>query len=317
MTEVRPTLSLPASDAHGTAAGVRPLTPGELAHLDRARAHLRASGTDLADAGAVGALLHSMRSRWAAGPAAPVPQAMVMALGVGVGDLVVSRAPGARWALRTSGAAPTPAVVSASGADAALPLADVASRWESGCGPEWVSEYVAAASAHLTTDAVPDVPHPRTPARVAAATATFRTPADLPFPPSPAAQDIALGVLDQVLEAALTPGAAAAPFAVVDGSPAQGHDVRAFDGAPEVALQEARAWVRSSGAARAAVAWFGQLPADDADRPAVLVEASDAGAPSLVVAHRYTAATPEGDGRARPARPVGEPLVLGQAAPLL
>ncbi|WP_421742326.1 hypothetical protein [Cellulomonas sp.] len=309
MTEVRQTLSLPASDAHEIVPGVRPLTAEETGHLDRARTHLRASGVDLADAQAVGALLHSMRSRWAAGPAAGVPQATVMALGVGVGDLIVHRVPGARWALRTRGPAPTPTVVSASGTDAALPLADVTARWQTGCGPEWVSEYVAAAAAHLAADAGYEVPSPRGPSRTA-----FRTPADLPYPPSPAAQDIALGVLDQALDAALTPGAVAVPFAVVDDGPAQSPGVRRFGGEPAQALQEARAWVRGSGAARAAVAWFGQLPSDSAGGPAVLVEASDAGAPSLVVAHRYVAATPGADGRARA---VGEPLVLGQAAPLL
>lgn len=317
MTEVRQTLSLPASDAHETVPGVRSLTAAEAGYLDRARTHLRASGVDLADAQAVGTLLHTMRSRWADGPAAGVPQATVMALGVGVGDLIVDRVPGARWALRTRGPAPTPTVVSASGTDAALPLADVAARWQTGCGPEWVAEYVTAAAAHLAADTGHEVPSPRAPVRASAPPASFRTPADLPHPPSPAAQDIALGVLDQALAAALTPGAVAVPFAVVDDGPAQSPTVRRFGGEAAQALQEARAWVRGSGAARAAVAWFAQLPTEGAGGPAVLVEASDAGAPSLVVAHRYTAATPEGDGRARPARAVGEPLVLGQGTPLL
>ena len=48
MSDVRPTLSLPASGPHGTVPGVRPLTPEELGHLERARAHLRSSGADLA-----------------------------------------------------------------------------------------------------------------------------------------------------------------------------------------------------------------------------------------------------------------------------
>ena len=266
-----------------------------------------------------------------------------MALGVGVGDLVVARVPGSRWALRTAGAAPTPAVVSASGEDAALPLADVATRWRTGCTPTWVAEYVAAAAAHLASPAGHDVPTPRVPTRTAhevradepaplptreaepaalparAATALperaatplptrglassqvpavaepapgarlperpaagagpagyfanaagafptphvvapapgplsagpsrpvhtslasafpragrrsptaaprhrsrpYRVPADLPHPPSRAAQDIALGVLEQALELALAPGGTPGPFAVVDGSPTQ------------------------------------------------------------------------------------------------
>lgn len=481
MTDLRPTLSDPASGAHRTPPGVRPLTADELGHLDRARAHLRASGADLTDVHAVGALLHATRTRWAAEPGAPVPQAMVMALGVGVGDLVVALVPGSRWALRTAGAAPTPAVMSRSGEDAALPLADVAARWHSGCTPAWVAEYVSAAAAHLASSAGPDVPTPRVPARTApeppadvlaplpasAAAASpalpsraastlpsraetalptraestlpsraestlptradtalplrteaalpsraasalpsrasvetdpaavnaaplpsrptadagpagyfataagafptphvtapapgplssgpsrpvhtslasafsrppaaaappqppapapapgpapapaYRIPADLPHPPSRAAQDIALGVLDQALAIAIASGGAAAPFAVVDGSPTQSHEPRQFEGHPARAQQDARAWVRSTGARRAAVAWFGQLSAEEG--AAVFVEASDAGAPSLVVAHRYSAVSYD-EGRTRPARPVGDPLVLGQDVPLL
>ena len=390
MTDLRPTLSVPASGAHATPPGVRPLTADELGHLDRARDYLRASGADLTDLDAVGALLHATRTRWAAEPDAPVPQAMVMALGVGVGDLVVARVPGSRWALRTAGAAPTPAVVSLSGEDAALPLADVATRWRTGCTPTWVAEYVAAAAAHLTSPAAHDVPTPRVPTRTApdvsrrradaaarpvhvrrpadpragaglpaaaepapmpsrsaAATgpegyvasappdrarrrpgawppelgsgpagphvarvrvlqgpvaaapppppapepeaAAYRVPADLPHPPSRAAQDIALGVLEQALEIALAPESSLAPFAVVDGSPTQSVEPRRFEGDPARALQEARAWVRSTGAARAAVVWFGRFSAQDGD--AVFVEASDAGAPSLVVAHLYRTVT--------------------------
>ena len=75
----------------------------------------------------------------------------------------------------------------------------------------------------------------------------------------------------------------------MDGSPTQSVEPHRFEGDPARALQEARAWVRSTGAARAAVAWFGQLSAQEGD--AVFVEASDAGAPSLVVAHLYRTVT--------------------------
>jgi hypothetical protein len=119
-------------------------------------------------------------------------------------------------------------------------------------------------------------------------------------------------VLDQALEAAL--GGTPRPFAVVDGSPTQSHLPQAFDGPPARALHDARAWVRGTGAARAAVAWFGQLQDDGGD--AVFVEASDAGAPSLVVAHRYRGPSHD-EARSRPARPVGDPMVLGQGVPLL
>ena len=121
-------------------------------------------------------------------------------------------------------------------------------------------------------------------------------------------------MLEQALEIALAPESSLAPFAVVDGSPTQSVEPHRFEGDPARALQEARAWVRSTGAARAAVVWFGQFSAEDGD--AVFVEASDAGAPSLVVAHLYRTVT-YSEGRTRPARPIGNPLVLGQGVPLL
>ena len=121
-------------------------------------------------------------------------------------------------------------------------------------------------------------------------------------------------MLEQALELALAPGGTPGPFAVVDGSPTQSVEPHRFEGDAARALQEARAWVRSTGAARAAVVWFGQLSAQEGD--AVFVEASDAGAPSLVVAHLYRTVT-YSEGRTRPARAVGNPLVLGQGVPLL
>ncbi|WP_456847664.1 DUF3806 domain-containing protein, partial [Cellulomonas sp. P5_C6] len=168
---------------------MRALTPEENGHLDRARAHLRASGADVADPRAVGALLFSSRTRWADGPSTPVPQAMVMALGVGVGDLIVARVPGARWALRI-GTSPTPAVVSASGEDAALPLTDVGSRWQTGCTPDWVAEYVIAAAAHLNAGAAPELPSPRTPERSPQLVAESEGPDYLPSRPTAAGQPL-------------------------------------------------------------------------------------------------------------------------------
>jgi hypothetical protein len=182
-----------------------------------------------------------------------------------------------------------------------------------------VAEYVAAAAAHLVVGRDPDapttapggLPNPRL-----AGDDLPRTPAELPFPPSAAAQDIALGALEHALEAVLTDPADTRPFALVDGG--SGPQLSSFDGDPASAERDAREWVRSSGAARGAVAWHGTLPTPEADdAPAVLVEASDAGRPSMVVAHRYLPATPPGQGRARPARPVGDPVILGQGDALL
>lgn len=314
MNDARSTLPTSASGAVDIAPGIRTLTPGEVAHLDRARAHLRSAGIDITDPAAIGALLHHARTSWAAAPSSAPPAAMVLALGVGVGDLLISRVPGARWALHHGSDDPTPTVVSASGLDAALPLTDVRSRWVGGCTPEWVGEYVAAAAAHLVMAAAPEVaafPNPRL-----AGDDLPRTPGELPYPPSPAAQDIALGALEHALEVVLTAPADTQPFALVDGG--AGPEVRSFEGDPTHAQHVAREWVRSSGAARGAVAWYGSLPSPEAgDAPAVLVEASDAQQPSLVVAHRYVPATPAGQGRARPARPLGDPIILGQGDALL
>ncbi|WP_426594204.1 hypothetical protein ACPPVS_01530 [Cellulomonas sp. McL0617] len=314
MNDARSTLPPPASGAVDIAPGIRTLTPAETVHLDRARDNLRSAGVDVTDPSAVGALLDHARTSWAALPASAPPAAMILALGVGVGDLLIARVPGARWALHHGSDDPTPTVVSATGLDAALPLTDVRTRWVSGCTPQWVGEYVTNAAAHLAAASTPpraELPTPRL-----AADDLPRTPAELPVPPSAAAQDIALGALEHALEQVLTTPAAPQPFALVDG--AEGPQVRSFDGDPAQAQHVAREWVRSSGAARGAVAWYGSLATPEAgDGPAVLVEASDAHQPSLVVAHRYVPATPSGQGRARAARPLGEPLVLGQGEPLL
>ena len=326
MTDARSTLPSSASGAVEIAPGIRALLPAEVGHLDRARAHLRGAGIDATDPSALGALLHRARTSWAAGPPTPPPAALVLALGVGVGDLLIARVPGARWALHHGSVDPSPTVVSASGLDAALPLTDVRTRWTTGCGPEWVAEYVASAAAHLVVGSATRAPEPAPVPAPAVPVALPnprlagddqpRTPADLPHPPSPAAQDIALGALEHALVGVLATPADTQPFALVDGG--SGPQVRSFDGDPADAQQTARAWIRSSGAARAAVAWHGSVStAEIVDGPAVLVEASDAQRPSLVVAHRYAPATSAGQGRARPARPLGDPIILGQGDALL
>ncbi|WP_028046145.1 DUF3806 domain-containing protein [Cellulomonas sp. URHE0023] len=325
MTDARPTLPTSASGSVDIAPGIRTLLPAELGYLARARAHLAGAGIDVKDPAALGALLHRARTAWASAPPAAPPTALVLALGVGVGDLLIARVPGARWALHTGSADPTPTVVSASGLDAALPLTDVRARWMTGCTPEWVGEYVASAAAHLVVGGVPGTSVPPTPAAAdldavphprRGADDLPRSPAELPHPPSSAAQDIALGALERALDLVLTTPADMHPFGLVDGG--SGPQVRGFGGDPAQAQQAARDWVRSSGAARGAVAWYGSLrTAETGDAPAVLVEASDAHRPSLVVAHRFAPATPAGQGRARPARPLGEPIILGQGDALL
>lgn len=326
MSDVRPTLPAPGAGA----AGMRALTPNERQHLDGLRAHVRSAAVDTTSADAVGTFVHRTYTAWASSGSA-VPEGLVAALGVALGDLVVAGAPGARWMMRTAGAGLTPAVVSLSGHAAVLPLDDVRARWDTGCAAGWGAGYIAAAAAHLTeepTTAAPTVPTPRPSAETAtlpapAATtsrpdaphaaapvepaARPRTPAELPYPPSPSAQELALRALDRMLDA-VAADPSPRPFAVVESGGRA--DVEEFDDTPA-----ARAWVRASGASSAVVAWVGVLPDDGA--PAVLVEACDARRPSLRAAHEFAPARSAGTGRARPARPVGEPVVLGNGAPLL
>ena len=179
-----------------------------------------------------------------------------------------------------------------------------------------------------TAPATPAAPATQTPSsrRSRGAARAARTPGELEHPPSAQVQALALDVLDDALGVALS-GSAVAPFAVVDDGEVR---VRRFTGEHAPALAAARAWVAESGAARAAVAWTGGLDhrdrlaaevlddngADAAARagitPAVVVEAGDGGVPTLVVAHRFVAH----DSAPNPV-PVGEPVLLGQGAPLL
>lgn len=321
------------------APGLRPLTPGEQGHLDGLRAHVQRSRTDVTDVGSVARLVHETYTGWLDQAGAEVPEGVVAALGVVVGDLVVARAPGAHWVLRTAGPTPTPCVVSPDGEAAVLPLDDIRARWDIGVTPEWASGYVAAAAAHLAVVGLPEdpadgsgasptfeVPRQRTPAsalprRTAAAdawpasTSGYRTPSDLPQPPSPSAQDLALRALEHALDAVVGGEAPLVTFAMT-------HDgvrrvVQTFPGDSRESADAARAWVRASGAVCAVVAWDGELPGDDPGTHAVVVEASDPGRPSMVLGHRYVAARSGGEGRARAPRATGEPVIVGQGEPLL
>ncbi|WP_029290865.1 DUF3806 domain-containing protein [Cellulomonas sp. HZM] len=194
-----PTLMVPGP----IAVGMRPLTPAEAAHLDRMRAFLRGSGADVTDASSLSALLDQTRARWASARTAELPEAMLAALGVGLGDLVLALAPGARWVLRTAGPRPAPALLGADDAAAVVPLDDVRSRWEAGA-VAWVVDYVAAAAQHLgaTASTPPPVaassaplphrggaaPSPATPARSASSTAGWSPAAAAPTVQSGAVQ---------------------------------------------------------------------------------------------------------------------------------
>jgi hypothetical protein len=188
-----PGAGMPGAGMPGAAAaGMRELGPAEHAHLDRLRTHLRASGAPVGTVTGLGALLGAAHGSWARSPEAgrPDPAPMISAIAVGVGDLVLAGAPGARWVLRVDGTSPSPALLSADGSAAVVPFADVRKRWtghEGGLDADWLAGYLAAASAHLAP-----VPQPGAEPTVAQPTAAVLPPAvahpSLTVPPLAVAQ---------------------------------------------------------------------------------------------------------------------------------
>ncbi|GAA3793968.1 DUF3806 domain-containing protein [Cellulomonas soli] len=333
-----------AGDSAGDVAGDRPLTPDETGHMDRLRRDLAASGVDVRDARAIGALYDRSWTAWSQSGGAADPRPLVRALGVGLGDVLAARADGA-WMLRTTPEGAAPVVLTP--AWCVAPLEEVTARWRAG-EQGWVERWVDRSVAHLTgtrsrhTTGEPRVP---TPARAgderapevagppvpgdptgpapAGAHERPRTPDELPSPPSTPAQDLALRALAQAVDDVVPAGGPLAPFAMVD----DGVDVVVRRFAEPAA---ARAWVRASGAVRAAIAWQGRLDddvttrdgvppgaartgrggRDGNGREAVFVEACDRGRPGFVVAHRYTSVPGV-------SRIVGTPEVVGACEPLL
>ncbi|WP_158580766.1 DUF3806 domain-containing protein [Cellulomonas rhizosphaerae] len=350
---------------------MRPLAASEEAHLERLRDFLTASGVDVTSPRAVGALIDAQLARWQAAGAGELPDAMLAAFGVGIGDLVRAAAPGSHWVLRTSAERPGPALLAAEGSAAVVPLDDVRSRWSAGTR-DWVPGYVAAAAQHLAGsagDAPPSAPLPpapalpvrapslaaapaaspsapalpaRAPSLAAPAASTSapalptrapeasapdaaasplpvhapestalpsrrasrvprpRIPADLPVPPSVPVQILALRSLDQALEVAC---ASADPSTLAFYALESDEILR-----PVADLAAARAAVRASGAERGAVVWVAGLDEEArvVDHPAaVLVEAGEVGAATLVVGHRFTTT------------PTDDLVIVGQGTPLL
>ncbi|ROS25943.1 DUF3806 domain-containing protein [Cellulomonas sp. PhB150] len=298
--------------------GMRPLAASEEAHLDRLRDFLTASRVDVTDPRALGALVDAQLSRWQSAGAGELPDGMLAAFGVGIGDLVRAAAPGAHWVLRTSAERPGPALLAAEGSAAVVPLDDVRSRWAAGTR-DWVPGYVSAAAQHLAgsvADApagvasAPDAgPAPlpvhapqstAMPSRRASRIPRPRIPADLPVPPSVPVQILALRSLDRALEVAC---ASADPTRLAFYALETDGILR-----PVADLPAARAAVTASGADRAAVIWVAGLDDEGhvADAPpAVLVEAGEIGVATLVVGHRFTTT------------PVEDLVIVGQGAPLL
>ena len=170
------------------------------------------------------------------------------------------------------------------------------------------SETVAEQSAPVAEP----VATPSEPVAAPAAAATPTRPTNLPHPPSAAAQDLALRALEHALVVLRRgPFDREAFVMLVDDS---GVRTLACTGDPAQALRDARETARTSGARTAAIGWIDRNPAGIPDPrqgfPAVLVEASEAGAPGLRVAHRFVE-------DALGTGPLGEPVLVGEVAPLL
>ena len=129
-----------------------------------------------------------------------------------------------------------------------------------------------------------------------------------PVQPSPQVQHLASMALEHAVRSVVPEGGPLIPFCLLET--AEGRSLHRFAGELGAAVEHARAHVRSSGAARAAVAWDGYLTADCRREDAMFVEASEAGQPSIVMAHRYVE-HPDG------AQAVGGPLGVGRGEPLL
>lgn len=122
--------------------------------------------------------------------------------------------------------------------------------------------------------------------------------------------------LAYALEAVVANGTPMLPFTVTESDPAPGSThapervLHRFEGDLGAAVEKARAHAHASGGPRAAVAWDGWLTVSGIRQDAVVVQASERGAPGVVVAHRYRE-TLEG------VVVVGKPVLVGPGDPVL
>ncbi|UJP40872.1 hypothetical protein [Cellulomonas palmilytica] len=156
----------------------------------------------------------------------------------------------------------------------------------------------------------------------------YRTPGELPYVPSVDAQNLALRALDRGLTHAISDGPT--PFAMRDDG--TNVHVKWFQADNDAALGLAEKWVTDALGLRAAIGWIvpldddaaahlpglGAVPPDDtaaslgADH-AVVVLASDARMPGMVVAHRFSSGARTGAAGC----PIGEPIVVGPCPTVL
>jgi len=258
------------------------LNAAELAWLDELRAAL--PGGDVPRGPEeVGELYDGLFDAWHSAPQSEQgdPNAVINALGVAVGDAVVARVPGARWAAVSDEHGTELAIVASSAeAPTMFPTAAVAKRWverERG----WVAEYIGWISDRFT---------------------------QIASEPSEQSQELASFALGHAVHSIVPEGGPLIPFCLVES--AEGRALHRFAGELGQAVENAREFARGSGAVRAAVAWDGYLTVDGQRGDALFVEASDAGQPSIILAHRYQE-TPAGT------HTVGEPMLVDRGAPVL
>ncbi|MFS0705829.1 hypothetical protein AB6N23_15055, partial [Cellulomonas sp. 179-A 9B4 NHS] len=151
MHSASPTLPAGTAPVAATGAGpvlARPLTPSEVAHLDRLRAWLQDDGVDVHDPAALDARWATLLATHAAD--APAPAA---AIGIAVGDVLVRSVPGAVWMMCPGPDGATPGVVADGRVHApVLAVLDAHARWRLRT-PGWTVDYVRRATVHLDASA--------------------------------------------------------------------------------------------------------------------------------------------------------------------
>lgn len=155
MDIVSPALATRSTEPEGPVLA-RVLTPAEWSHLERLRTWLRTDGVDGHDPAALDA-------RWTrllgATGDAPAPEGVAAAIGIAVGDLLVSTVPGALWMMCPGPEGATPGVLHEQRPHMpVLPVLDAQARRRARV-PAWTVDYVARATAHLLA-AAPGVPTP-------------------------------------------------------------------------------------------------------------------------------------------------------------
>jgi hypothetical protein len=286
-----PSLSGPAEVAEVVAP--RDLTPDELMLLQSGISQVR-QVLDPLDPASIESLWKHLLETEPATSTAPA-----RFVGVALGTLLLDREPTLHWVSCLGPNGWTPGVVSPNRPGSpVLVVADTLTRWRDRTA-DWVIPYLAGSHEHLMH------PVPGSDEELP----WFASPDDLPEPPSQAVRELSITALDLGLEVAgdeqLVIAVAPGPLSArCPEDPADAAAVHAW----------AQDWAAGSDARQLALIWID--PPRSAGRHAaahagsVLVEASEAGRPGLTLAHEYVTG-PQG------AEAIGQPVVVGPAAPLL